>query len=86
MDIKRKKRMAGVDAYDPAIRSLIHEYGLNVVKTIYDLGVRKPNQIKQIVETVLNELSPTRGAYSMQGIRGDISSHPAAAKLDDERR
>ena len=71
VDIKRKKRMAQIDAYDPAIRSLVNEYGLNVVKTIYDLGVTKPSQIKHIVETVLNEFSPTRGTYSSQGTRND---------------
>ena len=84
IDVKRSKRMAAVDAYDPAIRSLIHEYGLTVVKSLYDLGVTKPNHIKHIVETVLNEFSPTRGAYSMQGIRGSVTAHPAAEKLDDE--
>lgn len=68
VDLKRKKRMAEIDRYDPAIRSLIHEYGLTVVKSIYDLGVTKPNHIKHIVETVLNEFSPTRGANSSQGI------------------
>lgn len=67
-DVKRQKRMQMVDAYDPQIRSLIHEYGLNVVKAIYDLGVKKPAQIRHIVETVLNEFSPTRGANSNQGI------------------
>ena len=78
--------MAEIDAYDPAIRSLINSYGYNVVKTIYDLGVKNPRHISHIVETVLNDFSPTRGSYSVQGIRGSVEAHPAAAKLDDERR
>lgn len=72
VDVKRANRMAAVDSYPPPIRVMIHDYGLTVVKTIYDLGIRKPNQIKQIVETVLNEFSPTRGSYSVQGIRSQI--------------
>lgn len=72
VDTKRANRMAKIDSYDPAIRSLIHEYGYNVVKTIHDLGVTKPAQIKHIVETVLDEFSPTRGSYSRQGIRTEV--------------
>ena len=69
VDIKRKARMDKIDQFDPAIRSLIHEYGLTVVQTLIDLGVKKPKHIKHVVEVVLNEFSPTRGSYSAQGIR-----------------
>ena len=69
VDIKRANRMGKVDNFDPEIRKLIHEYGLTVVSAIYDIGVRKPSHIKHIVETVLNEFSPTRGSFSSQGIR-----------------
>jgi hypothetical protein len=69
VDLKRAKRMARFDEYDPGIRFLVHEYGLNVVKAIYDLGVTKPKHIRHIVETVLDEFSPTRGTYSSQGHR-----------------
>lgn len=85
-DLKRRNRMAAFDAYDPAIRALIHEYGMNVVKAIYDLGIRKPNHIKHIVETVLNEFSPTRGTYSSQGVKAIVGAHPSAAKIEDEQR
>lgn len=71
VDIKRTNRMASIDKLPPDIRSLIHEYGYNVVKSIYDVGVVKPKQIRHIVETVLNEFSPTRGTFSKQGIRGE---------------
>lgn len=69
VEVKRKNRMAQVDAYPTPVRELIHDYGLTVVKCIYDLGVKKPAQIKQIVETVLDEFSPTRGSFSSQGNR-----------------
>jgi len=69
LDIKRANRMAKIDGFDPAIRSLINEYGYAVVRAIYDVGVTKPTQIKHIVETVLNEFIPTRGTFSKQGTR-----------------
>lgn len=69
IDEKRRKRMERVDEFDPAIRSLIHEYGLPVVQALWDLGVQKPSQIRHIVETVLDEFSPTRGSFSAQGPR-----------------
>lgn len=69
VSVKAKKRMDAVDAYPPDIRALVHEYGLMVVKSIYDLGVTKPRHIRHIVETVLNEFSPTRGSFSSQGIK-----------------
>jgi hypothetical protein len=65
---KRIARMATVDDMKPEYRSLVHEYGLNVVKTLIDLGVTKPNQIRHVVETVLDEFSPTRGSFSSQGV------------------
>jgi hypothetical protein len=72
VDVKRERRMAKVDAFDPATRSLVHEYGLTVVTALREVGVTKPSQIKHIVETVLNEFSPTRGSYSKQGRRTEI--------------
>jgi hypothetical protein len=66
---KRKKRMDLVDSMTKDQRALVYEYGLTVVKAIMDSGVTKPRRIKHIVETVLDEFSPTRGAASTQGIR-----------------
>jgi ATP-dependent RNA circularization protein (DNA/RNA ligase family) len=65
---KRVSRMANVDNLTPELRELVHEYGLNVVKALMDVGVQKPKQIRHIVETVLNEFSPTRGSFSSQGV------------------
>ncbi len=69
VDIKRKARMDKVEQFDPETRTLIHEYGLTVVTALHDAGVRKPNRIRHVVETVLDEFSPTRGTRSAQGPR-----------------
>lgn len=71
---KRGSRMHDIDKLPADIRLLIHEYGYTIVKTLMDCGVTKPNRIKHIVETVLNEFSPTRGTYSIQGIRKNIDT------------
>jgi len=69
VDGKRRNRMATVDVMPSGIRDCVHEYGLNVVTALLQCGVKKPNQIRHVVETVLNEFSPTRGATSTQGAR-----------------
>ena len=75
--------MAMIDGLDREMRALVHEYGWTVVKTSMDLGVRKPAQIRHLVETILNEFSPTRGSYSRQGKRTEVGAHPAAAAIDN---
>lgn len=80
---KRGARMAKIDALPPDIRALVHEYGYSVVENFMACGVTKPRHIRHLVETVLNEFSPTRGAYSRQGIFTPVGAHPAAAKLDE---
>jgi len=69
IDKKRAHRMARVDALSPELRALVHEYGFSVVDNFVRLGVSKPKHIRHLVETVLDEFSPTRGSYSQQGIR-----------------
>jgi hypothetical protein len=69
VDRKRAARMRRVDAMPAELRELVHEYGLPVVRACLDLGVRKPNQIRHLVETILDEFLPTRGSYSKQGLR-----------------
>ena len=72
IDRRRANRMAVVDKYPPQIRELVHEYGLFIVKSFMDCGMKNPARIRHCVETVLNELSPTRGSYSQQGIRTNM--------------
>lgn len=74
VDEKRRKRMAAVDALSPDVRELVHVYGLNVVNAFIACGVTKPRHIRHLVETVLDDFSPTRGSFSGQGVR--------VAKLD----
>lgn len=74
VDRRRVNRMAAIDALSPEQRALVHEYGFNVVKALMDLGVRKPSAIRHVVETVLDEFSPTRGTGSSQGTRAAFNS------------
>lgn len=69
---KRVARMDAVDGLPVELRSLVHEYGYSVVRAFMDIGVRKPKHIRHLVETVLNEFSPTRGSYSIQGLRNNV--------------
>jgi len=66
---KRRNRMARIDAMSPELRALVHEYGLNIVDVFLSYGVKKPARIRHAVETILDEFSPTRGSFSIQGIR-----------------
>jgi hypothetical protein len=70
---KRAQRFEAIDALPKDIRELVHAYGYTVVKTAMDLGIKKPKQIKHMVETVLNEFSPTRASFSVQGTRNDMN-------------
>lgn len=67
IDIKRTARMRRIDDMEPELRSLVNEYGFRVVDTCMQLGVIKPKHIRHMVETVLDEFSPTRGSHSSQG-------------------
>ncbi len=68
--------MNAVDALPADVRYLVHEYGLNLVKAFLDCGVRKPTHIRHLVETTLDEFSPTRGSYVRQGIRTQVHVAP----------
>lgn len=67
---RRIARMKQIDRMPPELRELVHEYGLNIVRAFLDIGVSKPKHIRHLVESVLDEFSPTRGAFSSQGVRG----------------
>jgi hypothetical protein len=67
IDEKRRSRMDRVDNFPPEVRALVHEYGLNVVGAFLQCGVTSPRQIRHLVNTVLDDFSPTRGSYSSQG-------------------
>ena len=74
---RRVARMERVDAMPEDIRELVHEYGLTVVDAFLSCGVTKANRIRHLVETVLDEFSPTRGSRSSQGIRSAFGiAHP----------
>lgn len=69
VDQRRRRRMSEIDNLPADLRELVHDYGWTVVKACLELKVQKPKQIRHLVETVLNEFSPTRGSYSSQGPR-----------------
>lgn len=66
---RRVKRMEQFDALAPDMRELVNEYGANVVGAFIQTGVTKVRHIRHLVECVLDEFSPTRGAYSNQGTK-----------------
>lgn len=67
LDKRRQARMARIDRMPADVRALVHEYGLSIVIAFMDLGIVKPKHIRHCVETVLNEMSPTRSSCSSQG-------------------
>lgn len=74
---RRRARMEVIDSQPPEIRQLVHEYGWSVVNTLLMCGVTKPKHIRHIVETVLDEFSPTRGSFSSQGTRNQLINRTA---------
>lgn len=69
VDRRRHSRMNEIDNLTPEQRECVHLYGWNTVKALLDLNVTKAKHIRHIVETILNEFSPTRGSSSAQGTR-----------------
>lgn len=80
LDRKRANRFREIDSLSPALRELVHEYGWNIVKSFLTLGVREPRHIRHLVETVLDDFSPTRGAFSIQGVRNNIAATLSESK------
>lgn len=80
VDRRRKARMESVDNMPEDIRACVHDYGLAVVTAIRNSGVTKAKNIRHIVETVLDEFSPTRGTASSQGTRTQLIGRSAIEK------
>lgn len=70
---KRRERFATIDSLPPELRVLVHHYGWTVVRAYLDAGISKPANIRHLVETVLDEFSPTRGSRSRQGPQPEIA-------------
>lgn len=79
---RRAARMARIDAMAPELRACVHDYGLNVVNALLELRVSKPAHIRHIVETVLDEFSPTRGSKSRQGIQRPLGLNERPASKE----
>lgn len=65
--------MRKIDNLSPELRELVHSYGFTVVKSFMDVGVSKPKHIRHLVETVLDNFSPTRGTFSNQGVSTQLN-------------
>jgi hypothetical protein len=52
---RRATRMARVDAMPPEIRACVHEYGLTIVDSMLDLGIKKAKHIRHLVNVVRRE-------------------------------
>ena len=70
---KRNKRMERFDAMPRDMRDLVNAYGFSIVDAFISCGVVKPNRIKHLVETVLDNFSPTRGSFTAQGRRTPLA-------------
>lgn len=82
-EARASRRMSEIDALSPDLRKVVHDYGYMIVRNFLNCGVRKPSHIRHLVETVLNEFSPTRGSYSRQGRRTPAEADKRAAALDE---
>lgn len=51
-DLRRKKRMARVDAMSPELRACVHEYGLTIVMAFLDHHISDHRTIHHLVRTV----------------------------------
>lgn len=68
----RAARMAKIDDASPEMRAVFNDYGSGLVFQFINLGITNPRHIRHLVETTLDEFSPTRGSYSKQGIRTEV--------------
>lgn len=64
---RRIIRMNAIDALPYEFRELVHEYGFTIVYSFLVLKVNEARHIRHLVETVLDEFSPSRGSSSFQG-------------------
>jgi hypothetical protein len=69
VEARRAARMKTIDTWPKDRRECVHDYGFTVVNTLVSLGITETRHIRHIVNTVLNEFSPSRGTFSGQGIR-----------------
>lgn len=82
---RRTARMRTIDALPPDIRACVHDYGWTTVSAFLDIGVTKARHIRHLVDTVLNEFSPTRGSSSAQGIRAALGIRSTDPLAQQER-
>lgn len=67
---KTIKSFARIDAMNPTMRALVHEYGEPIVQACILAGVRQPRQIRQLVREI------------WEGARQPAQRRPAMGSLD----
>lgn len=77
---RRVARMDRIDHLPAEMRVLVNEYGYNVVNSFMSHGVTKARSVRHLVETVLDEFSPTRGTGSAQGVRAAFNREPTPSE------
>lgn len=60
---RRILRMEKVDEIPDDLKPIVHEWGLTIYEALWQCGIRKPNHMAHIIQTVLNE---TRGSTDRQ--------------------
>ena len=78
--------MSRIDEMSRDLRLLVHEYGLSTVQAFVDCGVNKPGRIRHLIETTLDELSPTRGTFSSQGRQTELLARPSLSALSQKEQ
>lgn len=81
VDRRRNERMAQFDGLPADVRACANDYGWRVVKTMLDLGITKSRHIRHVVETILDEFSPTRGTSTAQGPRTELAKAPTYERI-----
>lgn len=56
---RRIRRMQSVDEISVEFKPIVHDWGLIVFEALWQCGVRKPNHMSHIIQTIINE---TRGS------------------------
>ena len=74
---RRAARMAAIDQLPPETRALVHEYGWAIIDAFLAVGVKKPKQIKHLIETVLNETRGESNSFQSEHLPSQYRVGPA---------
>lgn len=58
-----KTRMEKVDAMSPEVRAVVHDWGLGIVQTFLDCGVKDPRHMRHIILRILEDTRGSQGPH-----------------------